>query len=238
LPGAILEAAYWWGLEWRSGRAAGAAVRDAAAELKRLDAELGACAARMQTLLVQRADLRERHGLHSDWGHPGLNLLDLVREAVARRPEFAARVWRPLDEFVRAGHVTSVPSPSLADVLTLVLEGGAGPVKAVHADDQASLVLPTGSAKDGKAASVRRFLAAVDELAVFDEFGRELRPIEWLTGGGIGLLLSIVSGHDPESGPFNARQIGNLRTRFLRERVQPDRVKAQAARGGAGEVVP
>lgn len=192
----------------------------------------------MHALLVRRADLRERHGLDSDWGHPGLNLLDLVREAVARRPEFAARVWRPLDEFVRAGHVTSAPSPSLADVLTLVLEGGGGPVETGHADDRASLGLPAGSAKDGKAASVRRFLAAVDELAVFDEFGRELRPIEWLTGGGIGLLLSIVSGHDPESGPFNARQIGTLRTRFLRERVQPDGVKAQAARGGAGEVVP
>ena len=217
LPAVLLETAYMWAEEWHSQESASKRTRELADEVRKLDADIASLALRLEAVLRRKSDIAEYEGIHSDWPDPGISLLALIRETVRRAPAFEARVRGPLEAFVRSGRQTSASTPRLADLLAIVAEGEPGPVWTTHGDDRASLDAPAGGAIEGPSASVRRFFGQVDDLRMSDRYGRDLRPLDWLTASGIAELLSASIGADAVNGPINEGQIKKLRARYKRE---------------------
>lgn len=218
LPAEMLEVAYWWADERMADDPATAKVRATADELRRIDDDIIATAQQLEILLRRKGEIAEREGLRSEWGEPGLSLPGLLREVSRRFPSFNSRVSAPLDAFLRIARGTSVTKPQLADILAIVCEARPGPVWATHGDDQASINLPEkGVSPAGVAADVRRFFGQLDETSRFDNRGRHLRPLDWLTAEGIATLLSVAAGIDPANSFVNAEQVKKLRSRYKRE---------------------
>lgn len=217
LPSVLLEVAYWWGEELCGSESATERVRAQAAEVRQIDADICAAAIRLRDLLGRKTELSEFHGIGTEWSGPGLNLLSLLDATIRQRPNFDSRVRHHLDEFLRIGRGTSVSKPQVADLLSVLVEGGPGPVTGDHGDVRASLNLPAGSAIAGTAAAVRRFFGQVDELSMFDLAGVNRRPLDWLTSKGIAVLLSGAAGPAMGAGPINEAQIKKLRKRYRRE---------------------
>lgn len=218
LPALVLECAFWWAQEQADNESRTLQASATAAEVLKLDTRISVLACDLADTLRRRTEIREQHGIGTDWSAPGLGFEDLIEAAVRRFPNYEVRVARPLREFLLAGRQTSATSPDLATMLDELASSNVGPLWASDGADRASLDLLPGSAKEGAAAQVRRFFGMLDEHSMTDLQGQELHPLDWLTAKGIATLLSVAQGLEPDESPIQPEAVKKLRSRWQRGR--------------------
>ena len=219
LPALILEDAYWWAVESSDSDPAASKAKMLADEVRRLDTDILELCAELADRLRRRTEIQEFHGIGTDWTGPGLDFEHAIVAAVGRFPNFRNRVERPLSEFVRIAHQTSVSGPSLADLLEGVSASNIGELWAEQGADRAAMRMSerTGSATAGQAMRLRRFLAMLDEGSMIDRHGRRLIPADWLNDCAMSVLLAVASVDDPKASSINTEQVRKLRARIRRD---------------------
>lgn len=215
LPALVLECAIRWAAE---GNARTTQVREAAVRAAALDSEITAAALRLADLIHDREEIEREHGLPTEWGGPNVDLWDLIERAALDFPEWASVCADERTVFLRLAREQSRRGIELEDVLRGVRGVHPAIVAAVHSGDAASLALGSGSALDGPAVRVRRFLDRLKRLGRCDTEGHHIGPVLWMGPKSVAVLLSAMSqDRDPIEGIFTAQAVGATRSRYLKD---------------------
>jgi hypothetical protein len=200
---AVLESAYWWGLDLHAEHNRTGELRAAVDELRNLDRELQDRAGQMAALFERRGELRERFNLTTEAPGPP-DLWDVLTE-VASWPQYRGTLGDPaagLSGLVRYMRQTTRPTPDLADVLGAYAASVHGEPVALHPEDREALAKRQGARAGAWPEHLRVLFAALasPELMWRDRRGREASALDCFTPAALSTLANVAAGFDPFDG--------------------------------------
>jgi hypothetical protein len=201
---AVLEVAYWWGIEAETEPGRAAELRAAVDELHGIDRELRDLAGRMADLFERGADLRNRFALAAEWSAPGPDLAALLEE-VAQWPRYRSTCLDPaagLEALLRYWNGTTRPTPSLADLLAALAMCEPGEPAALDAADAEALTKAQGTRPGAWPERVRLLFATLADRPRQwrDHRGRMANALDCFTPAALSALANVAAGFDPYDG--------------------------------------
>jgi hypothetical protein len=201
---AVVEVAYWWGIDFEAEPDRTAELRAAADELRSIDRELRDLAGRMADLFERGEDLRSRFALAAEWSAPGPDLAALLEE-VAQWPRYQSTCLDPeagLEALLRYWNGTTRPTPSLADLLAALAMCEPGEPSALDAADVEALAKAQGTRPGAWPERVRMLFATLADPAHQwrDRRGCAVTMLDCSTPAALSPLANVAAGFDPYDG--------------------------------------
>ena len=225
---AVLEVAYWWGIDAEAEPDRTAELRAAADELRGIDRELRDLAGRMADLLERGDELRNRFTLDAEWSTPGPDLWGLLEE-VAQWPRYQGTCLDPeagLDTLLHYMRGTSRPTPVLGDLLNVLAMCEPGEPVALVAADAEALAKAQGTRPGAWPERVRLLFATFADPAHRwrDRRGHAVTMLDCCTPVALATLANVAVGFDPHDGgppALGVEAIEKALRRFRGARTSP-----------------